>query len=1308
LPVVVGLVAAGIMMAVYGTTAATSVLFFVVMSLAGAVVSVVTSQREQRQYDVALARERNHYQQAIEVKRIDLADENQTRSRLVEELDPPPPICLERARNLDYRLGERRPADPDFVSLRLGLGTRTSGLTIHAPSEDDRDERFATQYQLADDLPKAYATLPKSPILADLKRIGGLGLAGERSLVRDTARACVGHLVTHHWPTELNVAVVCSSVAVEAQWAWVRDLPHRTRILSQPVFEYSASHTELVQALETELHRRRALLQQELATHGVHEARTLPALLVVFDHIDAARQEAAFALILKEGLALNVYALVLADSFAQVPAECNAVLEISESRAEFNASGPLNTPLVLDHPDRLSITEAKTLASLLARVPWATAEAVTTPPAALTLMDLFAVDDPTNLPVADWWDGRPPFGFLRAPIGRLTASANLVLDLNESNPHGETHGPHGVIGGMTGSGKSEFLRTLILSLAVTHHPYDVNFALVDYKGGGAFKDLERLPHVVGVITDIETHAAYAGRVIESLAGEIQTRKQILVETQQAAGLDRAHVDDYQSLPVKRPLPRLIVIFDEFAEFRDQHAEESRKLINIARQGRSLGVHLILCTQNPAAAIDQQVRQNAKFAISLNVNSPEDSRSLIGIPDAFGLPKGRGYISVTSPQLFQAAYCGTHVTTGSGQGRTQAEALITKLLQTHQELGLEPPPRVWPDPLKERVYLPDLLRQQQDAGIAPSWNGRTWDVPGRSRQQYPLGLFDDPAHQSQPIYYFGAANGRRNLLILGPARSGKSTLLLTLAMAIAQSNSPSQAHIYWLDLGGSRVAHQIEGLPQLPVEGGVIRAHDIERINALFSTLRAYIAQRQIAFQLAPAGVTNLEAYNRHTPPDRQFPTLYVLIDGVTSSFTGLMDSFAEQLTDVLLNGASLGLSVVLTANLAQDVPPKVFSYMTDRLVLQPAERSHIDAVVDGPYVQQVQTWLSHELPPGRGVLGGQRALLFQAALPVEGAMTDDQAHQLSQIVSAMREGWTGPRPAPIKILARRLSRRRLYERHAELSVDQQIEVTAPLIGLRRDGLMPVGLSLGQDGPSFLVSSATARQGKTTALLQWVLGLAELFPPSVLQLLIIDFHRHTLRHLRRLPHVQGGRYVAQRSQLEDSLNWLSDIVHEREAQLERAFKEHPEASLAEVSGRCGYLLVVIDDYAAFRLKSDPSDQLRLAELCTRGEDCGVRIAAADTLSLLGPAYNDPFLKMIQRSRCGLYLGAGDDLDSAFDGVKIPAQEKTLDFPIGRGYLVRKAAACLVQIAVDWEDLELSETAISERIQSLTQRYSSQVP
>jgi DNA segregation ATPase FtsK/SpoIIIE, S-DNA-T family len=263
-------------------------------------------------------------------------------------------------------------------------------------------------------------------------------------------------------------------------------------------------------------------------------------------------------------------------------------------------------------------------------------------PTFIPLLDLFDSTSVDALAIDQWWQKGSPWGFLRAPIGKIGQGKNFILDLNACE---SGHGPHGIIGGVAGSGKSMLLKSIILSYAITHSPKDINFVLIDHIGGATFKELQWLPHVADVPLEIASQESYARQVMKAIEREIQRRRQILLDAKEKHGIE-GNINQYHDLKEKPILPRLVIIIDEYAAFKDQIQDENRSLIKLAQQGRSLGIHLLLCTQEPVGTMDQDLRQHCRFQMSLRAK---------GAREPWQLPIGSASFQIVDNIEFQSVY-----------------------------------------------------------------------------------------------------------------------------------------------------------------------------------------------------------------------------------------------------------------------------------------------------------------------------------------------------------------------------------------------------------------------------------------------------------------------------------------------------------------------------------------------------------------------------------------------------------------------------------------------------------------------------
>ncbi|MCB9137924.1 MAG: NACHT domain-containing protein [Caldilineaceae bacterium] len=869
-------------------------------------------------------------------------------------------------------------------------------------------------------------------------------------------------------------------------------------------------------------------------------------------------------------------------------------------------------------------------------------------------------------------------------------------------------GVHGLIAGGTGSGKSELLMTMIAGLAVNYSPDLLNFVLVDYKGGGAFRPFAGLPHCVDIVTNL--NKAAVARMFTAINAEIRRRQQLNTDT------GAKDIVDYRRRNLHRtrePYPHLFIIIDEYAEMIDDNPEYKSELESITRVGRALGVNLILASQRPKGVTDQ-MRANIKLRICLRVEEMDTSREMLRRVDAALLPNGlpgRGYLQIGNEniELIQVSYTGEDQPDDrplpvqwpmrTNEAAAVADEEPPKLFETIVALAREltggsMAPKPWPDFLPTAFSLQSVLEDAQanrDFLLLPEvndWlNGEAEQLwPGIAWQQNALtpvaGLLDDPADARQDPLRFDLRN--QHLIIFGDSGSGKSTLLRTIATSLAATHSPDELHVYVLDLGG----RSFRTLEELPHTGSVIYADEErydERLNRLFSKLTGTLEERQKFLSEADAGT--LWEYNARGP-EQMLPAILVLIDNLPELTENYVQLVENIMVPLIRRSLPMGIAFAVTANTNSGIPSRLYSLFSDRITFRQSNPDlYLDIVGRGA--------VDFGSTPGRGYRrqsGGP--LMFQAALPVGLFDEDDErigeseAEAMRRMAGEMHARFQARAdtplrpPDPIKTLPELVPLQALLartsasaRRHAVAVLGQNGELEPALCDLQR-----MGPHFAVTGPPF--------SGKSTVLYSWVLSLADRYPPAQVRFVLIDIQRRFIDYgggqtLAALPHT-----VAAVTELDELPPLLAALQNECiDLAVQTAVKEQEQE-----------IFVFIDNFDDFEEELSFEQQKQMAQMARRYGRDGLHFVIAGALDGSGGELR----RRIQASNYGIGLRTAQALDNLRVG-KHPAGLRGRELAVGRGYTVKSGQAAIIQTASPYEldvspILGLEEEEMEERNQA----------
>ncbi|MEL6893367.1 MAG: FtsK/SpoIIIE domain-containing protein, partial [Actinomycetota bacterium] len=968
----------------------------------------------------------------------------EARRRLGAETDarrsehPELPDLVSAARRRTPLLWSRRPDGAHFAELSLGRGEQPSRHTFTSPRTDQAPDELVVELNTA---MHGLDVVHDVPVTVDLSTEGSVGVAGPAAEARAVTGALVASFVTMHSPAEATVAVMTPESA-EASWRWLRWLPHVDDAHAPIDTPLLASTTPDCTALQGGL---LALIDaRERSSNGRSEVRHLPLVLLVIED-DAPLERSLLVELLERGPAAGVHVLWTAAAVDRLPAGCGAVVDAARGplalaarvrRTSDSSEGVRLLTLAPGELDRL----ARTLSPIVDV--GARPRKVSGLPALVAGPELLGIDataSPDHL-LERWAQtsieaARDRDTGLRAPVG-IADGEPFVLDLR-------THGPHALVGGTTGAGKSEFLQAWVIGLDANHSAARVNFLFVDYKGGSAFSECVKLPHCVGLVTDLSPHLV--DRSLTSLHAELQRREHLFNR------LDAKDIHELERRGAPETPPALLIVVDEFAALVQEVPDFVDGVVNVAQRGRSLGLHLVLATQRPAGVITGNLRANTNLRVALRMADESDSSDVIDEPDAAFLDAthpGRGYAKVGPGRIvaFQSAFYG-----GWSDGDDADRRITVRPL----DFGRVDP---WPTArrsagLVERpndlARLVALTQRASLVGQVPAPR-RPWlpELPSgldlreaqltRSDAELVVGTRDLPAEQAQPsIAFFPDADG--NLAVFGASGSGKSALLRTIAIVAGTSTPGTEpgsgpCHVQCIDFG-SRSLQPLEDFSHV---GSVIGPDDTERIDRLVRELRARVEDRQLRYRSFDAD--SIVQY-RERSGDTSEPRLLLVIDnfGAFHQAHDQPDRVATwaMLTSIMADGRAVGVHLVVSADRPGALPSAVTSMISRRLVLRLSTES------DYLLLGEPSNVLSKESPPGRGIEHGRE---FQVA--VLGGTTDLAEQTRLARVLARHEGFGAGSPpaAPIRRLPTSVAL-------AELPVEV---AGRPTLGLDDATLTPVG------------------------------------------------------------------------------------------------------------------------------------------------------------------------------------------------------------------------------------------------------------
>jgi S-DNA-T family DNA segregation ATPase FtsK/SpoIIIE len=1235
------------------------------------------------------------------------------------------------------RVWERSATDEDFLEVRLGVGevplAAPARLDLgHDPLADHEPELLARARGLVGQSTRVHGL----PVTVPLRRLGVVAVHGPPSATRSLVRSILLRTAVFHGPRDLRI-VAASSPDAAPIWEWLKWLPHtREAMFLEPVgvpdCRLAATTGRAAELLER-------VVGPRLAAGKPHSGDA--HLVVVVDGSTpggALGRLPVLDALLRAAPAVAATVICLVDRAADEPSATRlrigldgrggvAVTDLGEGERRIRHARADQASLVV------SEAIARSLAPLWLDEPTGThTEDVESQDA--RLLDVLSLPDLSEASRGGAWPASPDSGFLRVPIGQPIGKSSrppVTLDLKEAAEGGM--GPHGLLVGATGSGKSELLRTLVAGLALTHPPELLSLVLVDFKGGAAFTGLAGLPHTAGLITNLQSEPRTVERARAALHGELERRQRLL-----RAGGDLDSINRYQRLrsanPTLEPLPRLLVVVDEFGELLVAHPEFLDLFTAIGRMGRSLGIHLLLASQRLEAGRLRGLDSHLRYRICLRTFSPADSAAVLGTPDAYFLPSapGHGLLKVDSDphQRFKGL-----LVSGPARAAPTAPARIPPavplilpfdpLTGPAHSLGSDGEPehsgprsdvggvaetpvatarsdmgtvvaamaplirvgrrthRIWLPPLAATIPLDQEL---QPGGSARSPGGADW-------LRVPIGTVDRPFDQSQEPLLLDFTGRSGHLAIAGAPRTGKSTLLATLIASFALTHRPDEVQFYCVDLGGG-LLHELAGLPHL---GAILGAREPSEVHRLVRELLAVVAEREEGFRRH--GIDSMAAWHQRRAVVQQgerddYGEVFLVIDS-WSRFRQEFSDLEPEIEALAGSGLHYGVHLVVAANRWADL----------RLALRDNLGGRLELRLNDPIESEIDRAAATRLRdrfPGRGLTPDGDE--FQTALPVLRAAHDDAAwpgqlaitpQSISHLAVRSPAGAAAPplRPLPKLIPLEALP---LRASGPTGSTDGPPGSPGDPAGPTKDSPGPA------QGPIGPAGSRSAQTGELEAvpigLHDHRLELVRLDLGSTPHFLVFgDPESGKTAALRCIATALMARHAPEELRLmvadfRRTLAGLADAAHcdahaptataaaaaaDRlrsilERRLPGGAGQSPPAARSWSRGGPRYLLV-IDDYDLVAAGRNPLDPL--LDLVVQGRDVGLHVLLARPVNGSARSSFEPFYQRVRDSGSAGLILSGDPREGPLLGARTATPQ-----PPGRGHLVtRHGRSGLIQVA-----------------------------
>lgn len=1117
------------------------------MAIFTTIMSIKEGNKEYKESSAARIEKYNAY---ISKKKKEIEEHRDQEHTELEELFVSQPVETERFSSFSADLFDRSRDDEDYLCVRLGSGDVLSKREVNYKKQEKLEIEDDLQL-IPEQLCAEYKNVHNAPIVCDFKEINAMGIVGASACRFELLKNIVIDIAARQYFSDVKMVFVAEKEHKE-QIQWLRLLPH---VYNDAIGVRNIVCDDDSKNLIFEF------LYKELTIREQNKSYT--ENIVVFFYDEYGFKSHPISKFVDKAKDLGITFVFFGNTVADIPQGCGYIVSIKDPQHATLVNTQNRSEMSEFIYPNIQTAQAEEIVKLLA--PVYTEEislegTLTKNISMFELLNILAVDD---IDLKSRWEKSQVFKSMAAPIG-VSKTGVVSLDL-----HDKAHGPHGLVAGTTGSGKSEILQTYILAMTTLYHPYEVAFVIIDFKGGGMVNQFKELPHLLGAITNID--GKEINRSLKSIKAELQKRQRLFAEA------DVNHIDKYikkyKAGETTIPLPHLIIIVDEFAELKAEQPDFMKELISAARIGRSLGVHLILATQKPSGQVNEQIWSNSRFKLCLKVQSQEDSNEVIKSPLAAEIKEpGRAYLQVGNNEifeLFQSAYSGASEKTDdsnvkeftifslnesgkripvysqkkkkSGEGSaTQLDAIVKYVTDYCASINLP--------------KLPDICLPSLGDCIEFTITDRKAVAPGSYEVE--IGVYDDPENQYQGVHTVDL--GSNNLMIIGSSQSGKTNVLQNIIRSLSTKCTPDEANIYIIDFA-SMVLKNFDKLNHV---GGVVCPSEDEKLKNLFKLLNTEIESRKE--KLMSVGVSSFAAYKE--AGEKDLPLIVLLIDNLTA-LKELYFQDDDELLNLCREGLTVGISIVIANSQTAGIGYKYLSNFSARMALYCNDSNEYSSLFDhcSERIDSI---------PGRSIVEIDKGhYACQTYLAFKGEKEIDRVQEIKKYISEVNAANKHAMAKRIPLIPSSLTKGFMVEQFGNYMEDKFSIVT----GLDYATVTPYVFDFASAG--LLAITGRGGAGRHNWLKYSVDMLSTMYP-GMSKVYVVDSIGKKLTSLKESDNITAYSMVA-----EDAVKYIKEI--------EMQLKDRYDALVAgdeEVLNDAELLMMVIDNADALLAICNNSDGL----------------------------------------------------------------------------------------------------------------------